>query len=64
MTRRDAPIVRYDDLPDMATPEQAQAFLQVGKNTMYELLKSQQIASVKFGRLIRIPKQALLGEQR
>jgi excisionase family DNA binding protein len=48
----------YEDLPDMVTPEQAQAFLQVGRNTMYDLLKTDQIKSVKFGRLIRIPKTA------
>ena len=53
MTRRDAPRVRYDDRPDMVTPEQAQAFLQVGRNTMYELLASKPIASSS----IRITRQ-------
>lgn len=54
---------RYADLPDLPTPEQCAAFLQVSRNTMYELLKTKAIPSIKFGvRLIRIPKAALLGE--
>jgi excisionase family DNA binding protein len=51
---------RYDDLPDLCTPDDARAFLQVGRNTMYGLLKSGAIESITFGRLIRIPKNALL----
>ena len=51
---------RFDDLPDLCTPEQAQAFLQVGRNTIYDLLKSGVLPSLRFGRLIRIPKQALV----
>ncbi len=48
----------------MVTPEQATAFLQCGRNTTYELLKAGTIPSVKFGKLIRIPKKALLGGSR
>lgn len=59
MPRRALP-PRYEELPDLCTPEQARAFLQVGRNTVYELVKSGVIESVKFGRLIRIPKRALL----
>ena len=51
---------RYDDLPDLCTPEDARAFLQVGRNTIYDLLKSGSIPHLKFGRLIRIPKTSLL----
>ena len=54
---------KYDELPDLPTPEQGAAFLQVSRNTMYELLRTKSIQSVKFGRLIRIPKSALLGEK-
>ena len=54
---------RFDDLPDLLTPEQARAFLQIGRNTIYELVKSGAIRSVHFGRLIRIPKSALLDPQ-
>jgi excisionase family DNA binding protein len=55
---------RFEDLPDMCTPEQAQEFLQIGKNMLYALVKNGTLTSVRFGRLIRIPKQALLGGQR
>jgi excisionase family DNA binding protein len=51
---------RFADLPDLCTPEEARQFLQVGRNTMYELLKSGAILSLKFGKLIRVPKTALL----
>ena len=51
---------RYDDLPDLLTPADAQAFLQVSRNTMYDLLRTQAVPSIRFGRLIRIPKSSLL----
>lgn len=51
---------RYEDLPDLCTVEDVQLFLQIGRNTAYELVKSGAIRSIKFGKLIRIPKQALL----
>ena len=51
---------RYDDLPELCTPEQARAFLQVGKNKIYELLKAGDLPVLKFGQLMRIPKTALL----
>ena len=51
---------RYDDLPDLLTPDDARAFLQVSRNQIYHLLKTQAIHSVRFGRLIRIPKALLM----
>jgi excisionase family DNA binding protein len=51
---------RYDDLPDLVTPEDAEAFLQCSRNQVYALLKTQKIRSLRFGRLIRIPKAALM----
>lgn len=51
---------RYEDLPDLVTPDDAQAFLQVSRNQVYHLLKTQAIRSIKFGKLYRIPKAALL----
>jgi excisionase family DNA binding protein len=55
-----AMIKRYDDLPDLVTPEEARAFLRVGRNMMYDLIKSGALPSVRFGKLIRLPKAALL----
>ena len=34
--------------------------LHIGRNTAYELVRSKQIYSVKIGRQLRIPKQALI----
>ena len=62
MAREPVTPPRYEDLPDMVTVETAQAFLQVGRNCVYELIKRGDLAHVKFGKLIRIPKQALIGE--
>jgi excisionase family DNA binding protein len=60
MARTPTTVPRYDALPDLVTPEDAQKFLQVSRNTIYELLKSGAIHSIRFGKLIRIPKTALL----
>jgi excisionase family DNA binding protein len=60
MARDIASPPRFDDLPDLCTPEQARAFLQVGRNKIYELVKTGDLESVHFGRLVRIPKVALL----
>lgn len=51
---------RFDDLPEMVTVEEMGAFLRLSRNAAYDLVKSGAIRSIKFGRLIRIPKQALL----
>lgn len=51
---------RFDDLPEMVLVEEAAAFLRIGRNAAYELVKSGALRSKRYGRLIRIPKQALL----
>jgi excisionase family DNA binding protein len=53
-------IVRLDDLPELLTPEDCAAVLRVSRNSMYELLKTGAVPSLKYGRLIRIRKSALL----
>jgi excisionase family DNA binding protein len=55
-----AVIKRHDELPDLVTPDEARAFLRVGRNTVYDLIKSGALPSVRFGKLIRVPKAALL----
>ena len=60
MTRDIATPPRFDDLPDLCTPEQARVFLQVGKNKISNLLKTGELESVHFGRLVRIPEAPLL----
>jgi excisionase family DNA binding protein len=51
---------RYDDLPDLCTVRQAQAFLQASRTSTYNLIKTGAIPSKRFGNLIRVPKTALL----
>jgi excisionase family DNA binding protein len=48
------------DLPELLLPEEAAAWLGVGRNTIYELVRRGDIKSQKLGRLIRIPKSALV----
>jgi excisionase family DNA binding protein len=50
---------RYEDLPDLCTVEQARAYLQISRNASYDLISRGLIASVRFGKLIRIPKSTL-----
>lgn len=52
--------MRLDDLPDIMQVEDVMAFLHIGRNTMYQLLKNGEFPSIKIGRQYRIPKQYLL----
>ena len=47
-------------LPELLTPEEFRTVAGLGRATTYELIRSGQIPSVRFGRVIRIPKSALL----
>ena len=49
-----------DALPELLTPEEFRTVAGLGRATTYELIRSGQIPSVRFGRVIRIPKSALL----
>ena len=51
---------RYEDLPDLVSPADVQRFLQISRNSVYTLLASGAIPSLRFGRLIRVPKSALI----
>ena len=50
----------FDELPMTLQVEDLMPILGVGRNTAYELVRSKQIYSVKIGRQLRIPKQALI----
>ena len=52
-------IIRYDDLPDVLTPKEAQAFLRLGRNAIYAALQDGKIRSVRVGQKFLIPKAAL-----
>jgi len=50
---------RMDNYPDVLTPDEAMQVLSIGKNTIYKLLQSNAIKSLKIGKLYRIPKAYL-----
>ena len=49
----------FDDLPLTLTVEEAGQILRVGRNTAYDLIRCGKLRSIKVGKQIRIPKQAL-----
>jgi excisionase family DNA binding protein len=53
-------LMAYDELPEFLTPAEYGGRIRVSRNTMYELLRRGEIPHVRFGRLIRIPKTALV----
>ena len=53
-------VPRLDDMPELLTPEEACKVLRVSRNSMYELLKTGAVPSLKYGRLFRIRKSVLL----
>ena len=52
-------ITRYDHLPDVLTPQEARAFLRLGRNAIYAALQDGRIRSVRLGQKFLIPKAAL-----
>ena len=48
------------DLPMTLRVENLIPILGIGRNTAYELIRSGQIRSIRIGRQIRIPRDALL----
>jgi excisionase family DNA binding protein len=48
-----------EELPLVLTVEDLMPILGIGRNTAYELIRSGQIRSVRAGRKIRVPKEAI-----
>lgn len=48
------------ELPDVMQVEDVMDFLQIGRNTMYQMLRSGQFPSIRIGRQYRIPKKLLM----
>ena len=46
----------FKDYPDVVTIEQLQKMLNIGRNSVYELLKNNVIKSVRVGKRYIIPK--------
>lgn len=51
--------VSFHDLPLVLTIEDLMNVLTIGRNTAYEIIRSGQIRSVRIGKQIRIPRDAL-----
>ena len=49
----------YDALPEYLTVDEFRAYMRLGRNTAYDLLRSGVLPHQRFGRTIRIPKVAL-----
>lgn len=51
--------VTFDELPDWLSPAEVCAYLKLSRNTVYELIRTGEIISRKFGRMVRVPKTSL-----
>ena len=49
-----------DSLPLTLRVEELMPILGIGRNTAYELVRSGQLRSIRVGRQIRVPKNALI----
>lgn len=50
----------FDELPLTLRVEDLMPILGIGRNTAYELVRSGKIRSVRIGKQLRIPKDALI----
>jgi excisionase family DNA binding protein len=52
--------LHFDELPDVLTADEVAEVLRLGRNTVYDSLRTGVIPSVRIGRRLLIPKAALL----
>lgn len=50
---------RWEELPEFLSPAELQAYLGLGRTTVYDLLNAGAIRHVRLGRRILIPKVAV-----
>jgi excisionase family DNA binding protein len=48
-----------EDLPEFLSPEEFRRYLGLGRSTVYDLLRRNELPHKRFGRVIKIPKSAL-----
>lgn len=53
------PPIQFPDLPDWVPPSQTAQYLRSGLVTVYDMCRTGKLPCRRFGRLIRIPKEAL-----
>lgn len=49
----------FDELPEFLSPKEFRNYTGLGRSTVYDLLRREEIPHVKLGKSIRIPKAAL-----
>jgi excisionase family DNA binding protein len=49
-----------DDLPEFLSPEEFRRYVGLGRSTVYDLLRRDELPHVRFGRVIKIHKSVLL----
>ena len=54
------PSYTEENLPATLTVPEVSEFLRIGRNSAYQLIRCGKIRSLKIGRQLRIPRQALL----
>ncbi|MFY0390221.1 helix-turn-helix domain-containing protein [Hominicoprocola fusiformis] len=59
MRRLDDLITSLDSLPVVLRVDEVKAILRIGRNQCYELIRSGQLRSLRIGRQLRIPRDAV-----
>lgn len=52
---------KLENYPDVLTPDDVMAFLSIGRNTVYNILKTGELPSIRIGKQYRIPKRSVVG---
>ena len=50
----------FSNYPDVVTPKEIQDMLRIGRNAVYELLKSGEIKSLRIGKKYIVPKSSVI----
>lgn len=53
------PTLRFDELPDILTVDEAAEYLRLGRSAVYEAVRTKAIPSVRVGKRILIPRSGL-----
>jgi excisionase family DNA binding protein len=53
---------RYDALPSYLNVDEVCVLLAIGRSHAYEMIRRGELPSVKFGRLVRVPRTAFAPE--
>ena len=54
-----SPCTPLKELPQFLTVEEFRAVTRIGRSTLYDLVRREEIHAVRFGRVLRIPREVL-----